>query len=264
MKPPRLPPASAAHIPAARPDCRGGLTIAYQITRKQLQVTVEVACWTDATHARTLLGWAGRLDAFSCRLLTDALRAAAHPDTPARLPAFAAAARDLFRHTANTLPPNPIGHSRHRTRYPDRGRPSNPCIADADALHAELLTAIDALRTAARLRPRLTITHRAAADRLLPQAFSALQELYALFLSYFEQALQPLEPLVTPDALRAFILDTHQELDHLTACLTLGDGYAETLTITEPGYNAISIEVDAYSAFTTPEGPRPDVTPQRC
>ena len=206
------------------------------MTGEQLQVTIEVARCTDAAHAGTLLGWAGRLDAFSCRLLTDALRAAAQPDSPARLPAFAAAARDLFRHTAKTLPPNPNGHPPTRARHPARDEPSDPCIADADALHADLLAAIDALHAAACHRPRVTITDRT-------EALSALQELYALFFSYLELALQPLEPLVTRAALRAFILETRHEFDNLTARHTLGDGYAETLTVTKSGNNTISLEV---------------------
>ena len=235
VKPSPLPPSSAAHTPDAHTDCRRRLTIRFHITGDQLQGTVEVARQTDTSQSLTILGWSGRTDASSRRVLTDALRAAAHPDTPVRLPAFAAAARDLFRHTAKTLPPNPSDH-------PPRNRPSDPCIADT--LHAELLAAIDALRTAARHRPRVTITDRAEADRLLPQALSALRELYALFFSYLEHALQPLEPLVTRGAVRAFILETCHELDDLTASHTLGDMYAETLSVTDSSDKLIGLEVD--------------------
>ena len=249
-KPSRFPPPATAQPPVVHADCRGCLTITYQLSRKQLQVTVEIARHTDAVHLHTAIGWAARIDDCSRRLLTNALRAAAHPDTPARLPVFAAAARDLFSHTANTLPPNPIGRSRHRTRYPARGRPSNPCIAEANGLHAELLTAIDALRTAALHRPRVTITERAAADRFLPDASPALQELYALFFTYLEHALQPLEPLVTRAALRAFILETRHELDALTARHTLRDVYTETLTISESDDNIIRLEAEAPLGIT--------------
>ena len=226
------------------------------MTGGQLQVTIEVARCTDAAHAGTLLGWAGRLDAFSCRVLTAALRAAAQPDTPARLPAFAAAARDLFRHTAKTLPPNPNGHPPTRARHPARGGPSDPCIAATDSQHADLLAAIDALRHAARHRPRLTVTDRA-------EALSALQELYALFFSYLEHALRPLEPLVTRAAVRAFILETHRELDDLTARHTLGDGYAETLTVTDSGDRVVSLDVEVSLRVTTPGGSTPVVASQR-
>ena len=244
-KPSPFPPPSAAHTPNTHTDCRRRLTIGFQITGDQLQGTVEVACCTDATHAGTLLGWAGRIDAFSRRVLTAALRAAAHPDTPAHLPAFAAAARDLFRHSAKTLPPNPHGHPRRRARYPVRDTLPDPCIANADALHTDLLAAIDALRTAARHRPCVIITDRA-------EALSALQELYALFFSYLEHALQPLEPLVAPDAVHAFVLETRHELDDLTACHSLDDGYAETLTITESGDKSVILAIEGSAATTAP------------
>ena len=112
---------------------------------------------------------------------------AADPDNHARLPA-SAAARDLFRHTSKTLPPNPVRRSRRRAWHPARDRLSDPFTA---------------------------------ADRFLPDALSALQELYTLFFSYLEHALQPLEPLVTRAALRAFILETRNEIDDLTARHTL-------------------------------------------
>ena len=213
------------------------------MTGDQLQVTVEAARCTDAAHAHITLGWAGRIDACSRRVLTAALRTAAHPDTPARLPAFAAAARDLFRHTARTLPPNPISRPCRRNAHPARGQPSGPCIAATDSLHRDLLAAIHALRTAARHRPRVTITNRA-------EALSALQELYALFFSYLEHALQPLEPLVTPAAIHAFVLETHHELDDLTARLTGCTVYVEALTIDQPDHNAISLEAEAFLGTT--------------
>ena len=56
----------------------------------------------------------------------------------------------------------------------------------------DVFAAIDALRHANRLPPRVPVS-----DRFLPEALSALQELYALFFSYLALAPQPLEPLVT-------------------------------------------------------------------
>ena len=219
------------------------------MTGGQLQVIIEVACHTDRMQVLTTIGWAECIDAVSRRLLTDALRTAAHPDHPARLRFFAAAARDLFRHTAKTLPPHPAGHGL-----------AGPLIADANALHGDLIAATCALRNACRLRPRLTVTDRAAAGRCVAQALSALHGLYASFGSYLEQALQPLEPHVTRQAVRAFTLETRAELDELAACHTVGNVYTESLTITEPDDNAISLEVEAALGGVAPRGSTPDVT----
>ena len=214
------------------------------MTGGQLQVTIEVACHTDRMQVLTTIGWAQCTDACSRRLLADALctaahpnplRRAAHPDPSARLPVFAALARDLFRHAAKTLPPHSASHGL-----------ADPFIAEASPLHGNLLAATCALRNAARHQPRLTITDHAAADRFLAQALSALHGLYASFGSYLEHALQPLEPHVTRQAIRAFVLETRAELDELAACHTVGNVYAESLTITEPDDNAISLEVEGY------------------
>ena len=209
------------------------------MTGDQLQVTVEVACQTDRMQVLTTIGWADCIDDVSRRVLTNALRAAADEGYPVRIHAFAAAARDLFQHTCETLTPCPAHHGL-----------SKRITAETDTPHGDLLSsskglaAIDALRHAARLRPRVTVTDRAA-TRLVNEALSALQELYALFGAYLEQALQPLEPLIGRDAIHAFVLETRAEVDELAACHTVGDVYVECLTITEPGDNAISLEVEA-------------------
>ena len=222
--------------------------IGYQLTADQLQVTIEAATGTATAHALTTLGWAaGPVDDTSRRLLTNALDTAARPHNPARLPVFAATARDLFRHASKTLTPHPAGHG--------LAAPFGPA---ANALHADLLAAVDALRHAARLRPRVPVT-----DRLLPEALSALQELYALFFSYLEHALQPLAPLVTPHAIRTFILETRHELDTLTARHTLGHGSIETLTITEPDGEFACIDVEISLRLTPPGASTPDVTSLR-
>ena len=213
--------------------CRGLLGIGYRITGSQLQVTVEVACSTERLQVRTTIGWADCIDAFSRRLLIGALRTAAHQHNPARLHLFAAAARNLFQHTAKTLPPHPAGHGL-----------AGPSTTEANALHGDLLAASYALRNACHLRPRLTVNDRAAAGRCVPEALSALHGLYASFGCYLEQALQPLEPHISREAVHAFVLETRAEVDELEACHRLGSAYAESLTITEPGDRSVSIEVE--------------------
>lgn len=236
---------SAACASAVHPECRGRLSIAYQITGDQLQVTIEVACHTDRTQVLTTIGWADCIDDVSRGVLTNALRAAADECCPVRIHAFAVAARDLFKHVSRTLAARPWRRSRHRAGHPARHGSAGPCNAETDALHGGLPAAIDDLRNACRLRPRLTITDRAEADRFIHEALSALQLLYASFGSYLEHALRPLEPHVSREAVRAFVLETRGEVDELAACHTVGDVYVESLTITEPGDNAIILEVEA-------------------
>ena len=235
-KPSYLPLPSSVCAPASR---RGRLAIAYQITDDQLQVAIEVACQTDRMQVLTIIGWADCIDGVSRRLLTDALRAAARPDNPVRLQVFAPAARDLFRHTCETLTPCPAHHGLSKRISTETGAPHGDLLSSSKGL-----AAIDHLRNDARLRPRVTVTDRAA-TRLVNEALSALQELYALFGDYLEQALQPLEPLIGRDAIHAFVLETRAEVDELAACHAAGNVYVESLTITEPGDNAISLEVEA-------------------
>lgn len=198
----------------------------------------------------TTLVWSASIDECSRRLLTDAIRAAAHPSSPVRLHIFAAAARNLFLHAVKTLPPNPGCRThRHRAASPARHRPPPAFAAEpsfeAPPLPADLLTPIDGLRAAARLQPRVTLTDGAAIDRLMSETRSALHGLFAALGIYLEHALQPLEPHFSRNAVRAFILETRREFDDLTACPTAGGVYVETITITEPGDNTISIEIDA-------------------
>ena len=85
--------------------------------------------------------------------------------------------------------------------------------------------------------------------------FSATDPLQGLFASlgiYLEQALQPLEPHISRDAVRAFILETRHELDDLAACIADADMCAEILTVTEPGDKAISLEVHASLEIREP------------
>ena len=103
--------------PAALSDCRGRLSVVFQITRPA-SGQVEFAYRTEWTQVLTTVVWGGRIDDVSRRVLTGALRAAADGHS-ARLSAFAAAARDLFRHTGY-----PAGHGL-----------SDPFIAEAAPLH---------------------------------------------------------------------------------------------------------------------------------
>ena len=148
----------------------------------------------------TTLLWGGRIDDVSRRVLMGALRAAMDEACLARLPAFAAVARDLLSSSKG--------------------------------------------RTAARLRPRVTLTDSAEIDRLMGDTRSALHGLFAALGAYLEHALQALEPHVSRDAVRAFILETRGEVDELAACHTAGDVYLESLTVTEAGDKTVSLEVE--------------------
>ena len=76
------------------------------------------------------------------------------------------------------------------------------------------------------------------------EALSALQVLIALLGRFLEQALQPLEPHISRDAVRAFILETGRELNDLAACPTAGGVCVEDQTVTEWGDKSTSLEVE--------------------
>ena len=235
-------PLSAACVTATRPDRRGHLRIGYQITEEQLQGQVEFAYQTDSTKVLTTILWSGRIDDFSRRVLAQALRVATGEGHPVRIHAFAAAARELFRHTSQTLGPHAGGRGcRRRARYPARDGPPDALIceasagAEAESLHAELLTDVDELSKDSHLRPRVVVMEGAEAERLVTEALSALQGLFALIGSFLERVLQPLEPHISPEAVRAFVLETRSEVDELAACCTADAVYVEALTVTELG-----------------------------
>ena len=167
-----------------------------------------------------------------------------------RIHAFAAAARDLFRCASQTLA------ARHKARahrrcfgHPSRDGPSHNFISEAGALHHELLAAIDDLRKAACLPPRVTVVQGAEADDSLQDALSALQGLFDSMDGYLELILKPLTPPISRDAIHAFILETRREVDELAACHTAGDVYVESLAITEPGGKAVDLEVKGSLGF---------------
>ena len=233
-------PLSAAYAAPARPNCRGHLRIGYQITEGQLRGEVEIAYRTDTTQLLVTVLWSGRIDDFSRQVLTDALRDAADAGHPVRIHAFAAAARELFRHTSQTLA--------RRTGYATWDGLSDDFMAEADAgaglWRDELLAAIDELSKAAHIRPRVIVTDRAEADRFVREALSALRGLFVSIGRYLEQVLQALDPPMGHGVANAFILEARRELDELAACRTVDEVYIESLTITESGGNSVSLEVE--------------------
>ena len=225
-------------VPPRPVTCRGRLGIGYHITADQLRCTVEVACRTETTQALTTLVWAGRLDDFSHQVLSEALGTAARPDNTARIQVFAAAALKLFRHTSKTLSPDPRSRVRRRRAECLAGdQLSNTFGAESGSLFGDLLAAADELRNRAHLRPRVTVTDRSKAERSVNEALFALQGLFGSFGNYLEQALQPLEPHVSREAVRAFILETLCDLDDLAACRPAGNAYVEDLSVITQSVN---------------------------
>ena len=244
--PPPALPLVAAYAPASHPDCRGHLRIGYLITGEQLQGQVEVAYQTDRTQVTTTILWAGRIDAFSRRVLAEALRAAADEGRPVRLNVFAAAACKLFQHTLQTLA--------LRAGYATWAGLSDGLMAEAGTgagpWRDELLAAIDELSEAAHARPRAIVTERAEADRFVREALSALQGIFASVGRYLEQVLQALDTPMGHSVANAFILEARRELDELAACRMVDEVYVEDLIITGRGDKSVSIEVEGSLGIT--------------
>ena len=79
------------------------LATGFQITRMQLQGRVEIGYQTGWTQALTTIWCWGPFDHFSCRVLSEVLDAIKQDCHHVTIPAFAEAARDLFRHASKTL-----------------------------------------------------------------------------------------------------------------------------------------------------------------
>ena len=230
---------------AAHSDRPNRLKIGYQITADRFQGQVEFAYRTDWTQVLTTILWGGRIDDVSRRLLTDALRMTADEGHPVRIHAFAAAARDLLRHTAQTLA------ARHKARIrrgcytpPARHGLPDSFIPAAGPLHDEFLAVARNLRNAARLRPGATVVEGPEANDSLQEALSALRGLSDSLGDYLQQVLQPLSPRVDHHAIHVFILETRREVNELAACCAVGEAYVEDLTITESDDRSMSIEIE--------------------
>ena len=184
--------------------------------------------------------WAGRIDAFSRRVLTGMLHAAVDEGHPIRIHVFAAAARELFRHTLHGLA--------RRAGYATWAAMPDDLMAEADAgvghWQDDLLTAIDELSKATHIRPRVIVTDRAEADRFVREALSALQGIFTSVGRYLEQVLQALDPLMGRGVANAFILEARHELDELAACRAVDEVYVEDLTVMELGDKSVSLEVE--------------------
>ena len=236
-----------AHAPCI--TCRGRLKIGFLITENQLQGTVEFGYRTDSTQLQTTIVWAGRTDDLSRKVLTEALAIAARKGCPIHIHVFAAAALQLFRHTSQTLAPHAGGRRcRRRATYTTRESPSDALppesSANAASLHDRLLMAIDELSRRIHLQPPLVVTEGVEAEQFMAEALLTLQGLSDSIGRHLEQALQALEPHITREAVRAFNLETRQELDELAACCTADEVYAETLTVTESADKSESLVVE--------------------
>ena len=236
-------------------NCAGHLKIGCQITADRHQGQVEFTYRTDWTQVLTTILWGGRIDDVSRRILTNALRATADERHPVRIHAFAAAARDLLRHTLQTLAVRRKSRARRRCF----GHLNPVGVSDdlgpaAAPPHDDLLAAINDLPKVVCLRPRVTIPQGAQADGSLQEALSALRGLSDLIDNCLEQFLQPLALRIGRHAVRTFILEIRREVDELAACQTVGDVYVESLTIAEPGDKPIRLEVEGFLGIAVPGG----------
>ena len=235
-----------------RPVPRNFFKIGYQITRTQLQGTVESSCQTDRTQVLTTILWWGRMDQFSFQVLMDALRFVLHKDPPMRFPAFASAGRKLFRLTFQKLAARMKRRRRQRTGYPDGEEQPDVFVASSGLSlgypYEELFAAIAEMSSVTHLRPfiNLNTTESPEADRFMHEALSGLHVLFAMVDSFLEQTLAVIEPLTSRQALHALIMETRREVIGLAACHGATDAYLEKLTVTKLGKESASLEVEVF------------------
>ncbi|MDE0205683.1 MAG: hypothetical protein OXP66_06630 [Candidatus Tectomicrobia bacterium] len=234
----------AEYCPAPLAPSGNRLRIAFRITGRQLQGTVDIACRTDRMHTRTTILWCRRIDDFSRRLLADALRAG-DPGEPVRIQAFAAAARDLLRYTLRTLitshKDRPL-----RARFGHSPRHPQPpgCIDDSARRRDELLAAIADLLGHTRLRPRVTVVQGAEAAGSLSQALSAVVAMTDSIVDFLEQVLQPLP--------RAFVLEIRAEFEDLAPRRMDHQVYTQRLTATRVSARTVCVELEACPGCAQP------------
>ena len=242
-------------------DSRGRLKIGYHITAVRIQGQVEFAYRTHWTQVLTTILWGGRIDDVSRRVLTDALRTAADERHPVRIHAFAAAARDLFRHAAHTLAQRRGARGRRGwVDHPDCRAPLDDFIPEAGPLHDGLLAAARDLRRVARLQTHLPLVNAAEGDDRLHDALLAVEELSDSLGDYLEQIVQRLKLAIDRDAIYAVILETRREVNELAACCVDGEPYVEELTIAESSDKAVSFEVEASLGVAAPTCSKPGNT----
>ena len=186
----------------------------------------------------TTILWWGRIDDLSCRLLTDALRAV-DPGHPVRIHVFAAAARDLFRHTLRTL------------MACLKGRPRGGCSGRSTRRRRdELIAAVVDLRRRTCLRPRVTLVQGPEAAASFKETLSAVLIMCDSIADFLEQVLPPL----ARHTVRAFILETRAEFEELAARCMDHQLYTESLTVTQMSAKSVCVELEASLGPAGPPG----------
>lgn len=187
------------------------------------------------------------LDEFSEKLLTGALQVVPNKDNPIRLSQFAAAMRELFQYTLQTLAPDDEvencdwfeqepttkGPTRsQRAKYAMQGGLSDQYVTaigvDARDLHNEALAALKEMNKFTHIRPKTMVEDQAEIDQFVQDAMSALLNIFSSIEDCRSTVIDALSREIDAEAVSALVGETLADVDilathHFINAVEIGD-----------------------------------------
>jgi hypothetical protein len=194
------------------------------------------------------------VDQFSDKLLTGALQVVPNEGNPIRLSQFAAAMRELFSYTLQTLAPddevkncdwfelhpNTKGPTRkQRAKYATQGGLSDKYIAeigiDVNDLHDEAIAALDEMSKFTHIRPGTMVEDQTEIDKFVYDAMSALLNLFSSFEDCRATVIDALSHEIDAEAVSALVGETLADVDilathHFIKAVEIGDVSISAIT----------------------------------
>ena len=203
------------------------------------------------------------IDDFSRQVLASALQVARDEHNPIRLNLFAAAVRELFGYTLDTLAPDTNVKNcswyrqesktkkptrRQRAKYVTQGGLSDSFVAevgvDVNHLNDDLIPAIDYLSKYTHIRPGVIVTENAKVEAFVNEALAALEGLFTSIKRCREQVLLAVDSHIDRELVEAFVWETLPEIDELATHHTIEDVYIKNLTIAGVDHRLVSFRIE--------------------
>ena len=219
------------------------------------------------------------IDDFSAQVLTGALAVLDDPSNPIRLNQFAAAMRELFGHTLQTLAPD--GNvtkcewfephpgtkgptRRQRAKYATQGGLSDDYIAeigvDVQHLHDVAIKAVDDMSKYTHVRPGTIIDDPREIAVFVDGAMRALLGLFASFAECRSSVLDALSKEIDDQAVNALIMETIQDVDELAPHHSVEEVYVEDTRVVSLTHDTIYFKATGTLAVGLQWGSNSDVS----